>query len=36
MYDMPVWRLLAGPCFGHAREPVGEIKANLRALRSLE
>jgi len=36
MYDMPVWRILAGPCFGHAREHVGEIKANLQALRSLE
>jgi hypothetical protein len=36
MYDMPVWRMLAGPCFGHAREHVGEIRANLQALRSLE
>jgi len=34
MYDMPVWRMLAGPCFGHAREHVGEIRANLAALRS--
>ena len=30
MYDMPVWRMLAGPCFGHAREHVGEIRANLQ------
>lgn len=34
MYDLPVWRLLGGPCFGHAREHVGEIRANLQALRS--
>ena len=34
MYDLPVWRLLAGPCFGHAREHVGEIRTNLQALRS--
>ena len=35
MYDMPVWRMLAGPCFGHAREHVGEIRANLQALRAI-
>ena len=34
MYDLPVWRLLGGPCFGHAREHIGEIRANLAALRS--
>jgi DinB superfamily len=34
MYDMPVWRMLAGPCFGHAREHVGELRANLTLMRA--
>lgn len=33
MYDLPVWRLLAGPCFGHVREHVGQIRLSLQMLR---
>ncbi len=33
MYDLPVWRLLAGPCFGHVREHVGEIRLSLQMMR---
>jgi hypothetical protein len=34
MYDLPVWRLLAGPCFGHVREHVGEMRLALQILRA--
>lgn len=33
MYDLPLWRLFAGPCFGHLREHKGEIRTALEILR---
>lgn len=34
MYDLPMWRLFAGPCFGHLREHKGEIRTALEILRA--
>lgn len=34
LLDLPIWRLLSGPCFGHVRGHLGELallKAQLRA-----
>jgi hypothetical protein len=34
MYDWPVWRTLAGPCYGHMRGHVEELVAALDAIRA--
>jgi hypothetical protein len=34
MYDFPIWRTLAGPCFGHMREHLGHIESTLEAVRA--
>lgn len=34
MYDMPAWRVLAGPCFGHVRDHAGELRTALAILRA--
>ncbi len=34
MYDFPVWRMIAGPCFGHIRDHGGEIRTMLAMMRA--
>lgn len=34
MYDFPIWRTLAGPCYGHSRGHLAEMQAALEALRA--